>query len=182
MKPSLAAIALIVFGMQLAFAQNSGQPGLWETRSVTQGDLEWDAVRKQDIKEFAALSPAQKQDVRERVAKKGAVLGADGAVAAVLICRSPKDFEPVVVASGAKETPGCRYEIKPPAQSVVAYRFACKDGRKGEGTIKYTSPTQIDNAETYSRPAQNGFKAFTATSQSRSKFINKRCEVPRKAP
>jgi hypothetical protein len=175
----IVAIAICLFVTSLAMAQSTTKPGLWEvsTQMSSPNNPQLAKQMEEAQKMLASMSPAQRKQMEEMMAKQGVntSFGAGGAVI-MKLCITPE----MAARPPVEQLPGCNYKF---SQSGKTHNFSYQCTQPpgdGEGQILFA------DADTYSGKIRinstQGGKKETIDMQTRGKFLGASCGAIKPMP
>jgi hypothetical protein len=168
----IAFMVSCLFAANLAFAQSSTKPGLWEVTSKMSSPTNPQLTKQMEEaqKMMASMPAAQRKQMEEMMAKQGVNMsfGAGGATT-VKVCITPE----MASRPPMEQRQGCTYKF---SQSGATHNFSfqCPNPQgDGEGQITFA------NADSYTGKmrfnSMQGGKKETMDMQTAGKFLGANC-------
>lgn len=160
------ALALALAALAGAAQAQALKPGLWQMTSQTQsasGEMEKAMAEMQ--KQMAAMSPEQRKQMQDMMAKQGVSVGAGaGGGMQIKVCLTKEMVERNEVMG---QQPGdCKTAVSPRSGSTQKMSFVCtKPPSSGEAEVRYTSPEAYSSRMTVRSSARGKEETMTINSQ-----------------
>ncbi|WP_298931070.1 DUF3617 domain-containing protein [uncultured Ramlibacter sp.] len=156
-----------------AAAQNL-KPGLWELSNKMQSsNPQMEQAMTQMKQQMASMSPAQRKQMEEMLAKQGMQMGSAGPGAmSVKVCMTKEMLERNGVP--AQQQGSCKTTAHPRVGNTQKISFSCTDPQaSGEGLYTFTSPEAYSGRTVMTSTRQG--KAETITMDGAGKWLSADC-------
>ena len=166
----LCAATLVLAAASTAHAQ-SMKPGLWEVNNKMGGSPEMDKAMAQMQQQMASMSPAQRKQMEDMMAKQGVRMQpAAGGGMTVQMCMTKE----MVDRNDMPMQDGCRMTQNSRSGNTMKMAFSCANPpSSGEGQVTFASPEAYTSKMTMRM--QEGGKTETMSMATTGKWLKADC-------
>lgn len=171
MKLAIVATAALAFATATAGAQTL-KPGLWEITQKTGSNPQMDQAMAQMQQQMASMSPAQRKQMEEMMAKQGVQMsgGSSGGVS-VKVCMTKEMVERNDIAANQGD---CKTTSQQRSGNTMKMAYTCtKPPSSGEGEFTFVSPQAYRSKMTVTSMAQG--KPEKMTIEGAGKWLGADC-------